>query len=84
VVQTDRDQQTVEERKHARTDRTQFLDVLTEVHQTVKITGQTYIMMNATTIIRNEVSDRHQTATAKEGSAFRQLYAAEAVYSSAR
>ena len=33
VVQTNRDQQTVEERVHARTDRTQFLDVLTEVHQ---------------------------------------------------
>jgi hypothetical protein len=36
VVQTDRDQQTVEERVDARTDRTQFLDVLTEVHQTAR------------------------------------------------
>ena len=79
VVQTDRDQQTVEERVHARTDRTQLLDVLTEVHQTVEDHRPDVHHDERNNDHHKRGQDGDQTASAKEGERFRQLYAAEAV-----
>src|SRR5690606_38022265 len=79
MVQTNRDQQTVEERVHTRTDRTQFLDVFTEVHQTVEDHRPDVHQDERNEDHHERGQNRHQTATAEERQRFRQLDTAEAV-----
>ena len=79
MVQTDRNEQTVEERIHARTDGTQFLDMLTEVYQTVEDNRPDIHHDERDGDHHKRGENRHQTATAKEGERFRQFNAAEAV-----
>ncbi len=79
MVQTDRNEQTVEERIHARTDGTQFLDMLTEVHQTVEDNRPDVHHDERDNNHHKRGEDRHQSAAAEEGERFRQFNAAKAV-----
>ncbi len=79
VVQTNRDQQTVEERIDARTNGTQLLDMLTEVYQTVEDHRPDVHQDESDNDHDEGGQDRHQTTAAEEGECFWQLNATEAV-----